>query len=93
MQDIQNKKLNEINYQSMDDNYRNNLLVNEYSSLIEELRIRLNIVSTSVFLLEDNSNATNQKQYKYLNKIKVEMEKIRILMTNHPKDQINRQGI
>ncbi len=93
MQDIQNKKLNEINYQSMDDNYRNNLLVNEYSSLIEELRIRLNIVSTSVFLLEDNSNATNHKQNKYLNKIKVEMEKIRILMTNHPNDQINRQGI
>ena len=72
----------------MDDNNKNDLIaISEYSSLVEELRIRLNIINTSVFLLEDNSNKTNPKQNKYLNKIKAEMDKIRILIASHPKDQ------
>lgn len=83
-----------LKYHTMDENNKHDLMaISDYSSLVEELRIRLDIINTSVFLLEDNSTKNNPKQNKYLNKIKAEMDKIRILITSHPKDQNFNQSV
>jgi hypothetical protein len=60
-------------------------LLDEYNNLIEELRTRLNILSTSLFLLYDSFNADDPKLDRYLKKINKEMEKIRQLILKYPK--------
>jgi hypothetical protein len=60
-------------------------LLAEYNNLIEELRTRLNILSTSLFLLYDSFNTDDPKLDRYLKKINKEMEKIRQLILKYPK--------
>ena len=63
----------------------NHMLI-EYDAMIEELRTRLNILSTSLFLLHESSNPEDPKLDRYLKKINREMEKIRQLISNYPKN-------
>ena len=59
----------------------------DYNSLVEELRVRLNILSTSVFLLKDSFNGQNSpNQIRYFDKINDEMDKIKALISCHPKE-------
>lgn len=59
------------------------MLAQEYNLLIEELRKRLNIIGTSVFLLKDINDEKDPKQSRYLDKINSEMEKIRCLISTY----------
>ncbi len=79
-----------------DDNNKKELsimAINEYNLFIEELRIRLNILGTSIFLLSESTNSDDPKQNKYLNKINSEMAKIRTLISSHSKEIINNWSI
>jgi hypothetical protein len=61
--------------------------LNDYNELIEELRVRLNILSTSVFLLKDSYKGNNSpNQNRYFEKINEEMNKIKTLISNHPRE-------
>ncbi len=62
-----------------------NRLLLEYDVLIEELRTRLNVLSTSLFLLHESSKDDNPKMKRYLDNINREMEKIRQLISKYPK--------
>lgn len=62
-----------------------NRLLLEYDVLIEELRTRLNVLSTSLFLLHESSNDDDPKMKRYLDNINREMEKIRQLISKYPK--------
>ncbi len=61
----------------------------EYKLLLENLRTRLNVLNTSIFLLENNLNQTDDKTYKYLKQINKELEKIRRLIIDVPEDLLN----
>jgi len=63
-----------------------NRMLIEYDAMIEELRTRLNILSTSLFLLHESSKPEDPKLSRYLKKINREMEKIRQIISNYPKD-------
>jgi signal transduction histidine kinase len=62
-----------------------NRLLLEYDVLIEELRTRLNVLSTSLFLLHESSTDHDPKMKRYLDNINREMEKIRQLISKYPK--------
>lgn len=57
----------------------------EFDKFMENLRTRLNVLNTSVFLLEDNlkSNAGN-KTGQYITKINLELRRIRNLINQAP---------
>lgn len=57
----------------------------EYDSMIEELRTRLNVLSTSLFLLHESSKSEDPKLIRYLKQINNEMEKIRQIISRYPK--------
>ncbi len=61
-------------------------LLFEYDSMIEELRKRLNVLSTSLFLLDETSKPNDPKLTRYLKNINREMEKIRQIISNYPKN-------
>ena len=61
-------------------------LLVEYDSMIEELRKRLNVLSTSLFLLDETSKPNDPKLQRYLKNINREMEKIRQIISNYPKN-------
>ena len=61
-------------------------LLFEYDSMIEELRKRLNVLSTSLFLLDETSKPKDPKLNRYLKNINREMEKIRQIISNYPKN-------
>ena len=63
----------------------NELLI-EYDEMIEELRKRLNVLSTSIFLLHESSKPEDPKLKRYLTNINREMEKIRQIISNYPKN-------
>ncbi len=63
----------------------NDLLI-EYDEMIEELRKRLNVLSTSIFLLHESSKPEDPKLKRYLMNINREMEKIRQIISNYPKN-------
>ena len=59
----------------------------DYNLLVEELRVRLNILSTSVFLLKDSFKGYDSpNQTRYFDKINDEMSKIKTLISSHPKE-------
>ena len=66
-------------------NEQTNSLLIEYDSMIEELRKRLNVLSTSLFLLDESSKPNDPKLERYLKNINREMEKIRQIISNYPK--------
>jgi hypothetical protein len=49
----------------------------EYRNLITFLRSRLDVISTSLYLLEESCQEEKEKTVKYLKKINDEMESIR----------------
>ena len=61
-------------------------LLVEYDSMIEELRKRLNVLSTSLFLLDETSKPNDPKLQRYLKNINREMEKIRQIISSYPKN-------
>lgn len=63
-------------------------LLVEYDSMIEELRKRLNVLSTSLFLLDETSKPNDPKLQRYLKNINREMEKIRQIISNYPKNHV-----
>jgi len=79
---------NKVNQDNNNKNINIHLVeLKDYNSLVEELRVRLNILSTSVFLLRDSFNGNNSpNQNRYFDKINAEMNKIKRLISNHPKE-------
>jgi len=60
--------------------------INDYESLLENLRTRLNVLNTSIFLLEDNIGDKTKKTDKYLKQINSELKRIRELIVDFPED-------
>jgi len=54
--------------------------------MIEELRTRLNVLSTSLFLLHESTKFEDPKLKRYLKNVNEEMERIRQLISNYPKN-------
>ena len=61
-------------------------LIKDYESLLENLRTRLSILNTSVFLLEENLESKNTKTNEYIDRINAELERIRELIINVPQE-------
>lgn len=61
-------------------------IINEYNVMIEELRTRLNVLSTSLFLLHETTSTENPKAKRYLNSVNQEMERIRNIISKYPKN-------
>ena len=61
----------------------------EYRLLLENLRARLNVLNTSIFLLENNITQKNEKTYKYINQINKEIDRIRKLIIDVPESFLN----
>ncbi|GEM_PF-6349867 len=59
--------------------------VEDYQKLIEDLRVRLNVLNASVFLLEERLPPRDQEMENYLNKINSELEVIRRMIITTPK--------
>lgn len=63
-----------------------NEIIEEYNVMIEELRTRLNVLSTSLFLLHESTNTEDPKARRYLNSVNQEMERIRNIISKYPKN-------
>ena len=61
-------------------------IIHEYNRMIEELRTRLNVLSTSLFLLHESTNTDDPKAKRYLNSVNQEMERIRNIISQYPKN-------
>jgi hypothetical protein len=61
-------------------------IIAEYNVMIEELRTRLNVLSTSLFLLHESTNTEDPKAKRYLNSVNQEMERIRNIISKYPKN-------
>ncbi len=59
-------------------------LIKDYELLLENLRTRLSILNTSVFLLEETLEAKTMKTNQYIDRINAELERIRELIINVP---------
>ena len=60
--------------------------ISDYENLLENLRSRLNVLNTSMFLLEDNIGDKNNKTDKYLKQINSELKRIRELVVDFPEE-------
>ncbi|TFH00960.1 MAG: hypothetical protein E4H13_06105 [Calditrichales bacterium] len=60
-------------------------IIQEYNTMIEELRTRLNVLSTSLFLLHESTHTEDPKAKRYLNSVNQEMERIRLIISQYPK--------
>jgi len=60
-------------------------IITEYNVMIEELRTRLNVLSTSLFLLHESTSTEDPKTKRYLNSVNQEMERIRNIISKYPK--------
>jgi hypothetical protein len=56
----------------------------EYKILLENLRSRLNVLNTSIFLLEENIPDSNAVSNKYIKKINSEIKRIREMIIDFP---------
>ena len=61
-------------------------IIQEYNVMIEELRTRLNVLSTSLFLLHESTTTEDPKARRYLNSVNQEMERIRNIISKYPKN-------
>jgi len=59
-------------------------IITRYEELLENLRTRLSVLNTSVFLLEETLEISDEKTNEYLHKINSELERIRQLIINVP---------
>jgi len=60
--------------------------IEEYEHMLEILRSRLNVLNTSLFLLEDKLGQEDQKTIKYIFKINTEMDRIRAIINQAPEN-------
>ncbi len=58
--------------------------VQEYKELLENLRSRLNVLNTSIFLLEENIPNSNFRTNKYFKQINREIKRIREMILEYP---------
>ncbi len=58
--------------------------VQEYKELLENLRSRLNVLNTSIFLLEENIPNSNFRTNKYIKQINREIKRIREMILEYP---------
>ncbi len=65
---------------------RDGEIIREYDRMIEELRTRLNVLSTSLFLLHESTDTDDPKTKRYLNSVNQEMERIRNIISQYPKN-------
>ena len=78
-----------IHAEKIDDGYKGGSgddIIREYNTMIEELRTRLNVLSTSLFLLHESTNTEDPKAKRYLNSVNQEMERIRNIISKYPKN-------
>ena len=60
------------------------LSLKDYQKLVENLRVRLNVLNASVFLLEEKIAVKDSTTINYLEKINTELETIRRLILPYP---------
>ena len=71
-----------------DDGYQQHInSAGKYEDLLENLRTRLNVLNTSIFLLEDNLADKSDKTDKYLKRINSELKRIRKMVINFPDEE------
>jgi hypothetical protein len=78
-----------VHAEKIDDGYEGRSgddIIREYNTMIEELRTRLNVLSTSLFLLHESTNTDDPKAKRYLNSVNQEMERIRNIISKYPKN-------
>lgn len=61
--------------------------VQSYKDLLENLRSRLNVLNTSIFLLEENMPDSGFRTNKYLKQINREIFRIREMLIELPEDK------
>ncbi len=59
----------------------------EYKNILEDLRTRLNVLNTSIFLLEENLADPDYKTNKYFQRINKELKRIREMIINIPENE------
>ncbi len=64
--------------------------VQEYKELLENLRSRLNVLNTSIFLLEENIPNSNFRTNKYIKQINREIKRIREMILEHPEAELKK---
>lgn len=65
--------------------------VKEYKDLLENLRARLNVLNTSIFLLEENIPNSNFRTTKYIKQINREIKRIREMIIENPDSDLNKE--
>ena len=61
-----------------------NFKLEDYQNLLEDLRIRINLINASVFLLEEKMTSKDISVNNYIAKINKELEEIRKMMLPYP---------
>ncbi len=61
----------------------------EYKDLLENLRGRLSVLNTSIFLLEENMPGSSFRTNKYLKQINREISRIREMLMDLPENKSN----
>ena len=61
-----------------------NFKLEDYQNLLEDLRIRINLINASVFLLEEKITSKDISVNNYIAKINKELEEIRKMMLPYP---------
>ena len=60
------------------------LNLEDYQKMLEDLRIRINVLNASVFLLEEKMSSKDLSVSNYIAKINKELEEIRKIMMPYP---------
>ncbi len=60
------------------------LSIDDYKYLVENLRVRINVLNASIFLLEDKLDSIDNNTVAYLKKINLELENIRQMILPYP---------
>ena len=60
------------------------LSLEDYQKLLENLRIRINVLNASVFLLEEKMSSKDLRVANYLARINKELQEIRKMMMPYP---------
>lgn len=68
----------------------NELALEDYKNLVENLRVRLNVLNASIFLLEERLVVHDSGTNNYLDKINTELEVIRKLILPYPLQNHNK---
>ena len=64
--------------------------VKEYKEVLENLRTRLSVLNTSIFLLEENLSDPDYKTNKYIRKINNELQRIREMIIELPDSNLDK---